>query len=264
MLLNASRVAKKVVKEAESNKELGLLFIPLAFETLNAGKTTDSMNKIIFEHAREQEAKEKEVMIKTDLENTRKKKDKIQVIDTTNGGLIDFDDVPRFLYLISYHSDSAKDHFLYQGHIYFDKQRKSLITDKRLKAIVQDYIAKNCPLSFQEVINKPIWMITRPNCRHYYLDVSLQEALTMNDSQLLKKYNMRKAIGQRGEYQTIYHSTRKQWYTKQNMQNIITKYKQRLDFHKKAQAISDNLEIQKLIKKDKLLIKKWTNYLQTF
>lgn len=271
MLSNAKKIAKRVVNQARIDKDNGLLFIPLAFRTLNEGKINDVFNKNIFDFAREQEANAKDKMIVDDINNARNSEDDAKVtIEETNNQtgevidkVIDFKNVPKIFYLTSRHNDSAEDHKPYQGKLYVDAKWKTLIKDERLKAILEDFISKNVPYTFQWLIGKPVWFITRPNCRHYYLPISVEEALNNSNIELLKKYDMTREIGQRGQYQTMNHPTNKKWYTIQNVKTIIKKYRERLKFHLEAKKINDNIEVQKLIKKDRLLIKKWTEYLQT-
>lgn len=262
MLDNVKKIAKKVINQAKRDDEDGLLFIPIAFRTLNSGKVIDTLNKNIFDYARKEEEKLKNDMIKTDVKKAREKREPVEYVDD-NGEVLSFKNVPRIFYLTSKHGDSAEDHEGYQGQIYVDEKWESLIKNKVLKIILQDYITKNCPYTFQWLVGRPVWFITRPNCRHYYTTISVKEALNNSASQLIKKYDMYREIGERGNYQTIRHSTRKSWYTEKNIRAIIKKYEERLEFHRAARKINDNNEVRFLIKKDKLLIEKWRKYLQS-
>ena len=81
-------------------------------------------------------------------------------------------------WLISKHDDCAKDHLAYQGKIYSNKEYKQLL-------------------------GAPVFMITRPNCRHFAKAINENEAREEPEV-LLKKYKMTFKEGKRGIFQTKY------------------------------------------------------------
>lgn len=91
---------------------------------------------------------------------------------------------PKMFYLVSKHLDSADDHSAYQGAIYVDKNY-----DKN-DLFIKDYVKENNVGIVQNLLEKPIYMFIRPNCRHYFVALTKFEALSCDISTLLRKYNM--------------------------------------------------------------------------
>lgn len=91
---------------------------------------------------------------------------------------------PYIFYLVSKHIDCADDHLEYQGAVYVDEDY-----DKK-DIFLKDYIDKHNVSTIQWLIDKPVYMFTRPNCRHWFVALTRNEVLTNDINYLLKKYNM--------------------------------------------------------------------------
>lgn len=213
------------------------------FKRFQQEKVFTTTNTLAYEYAQKQEEKAKEEVIK-DIEERAYNEKKV-------------------FYLCSKHNDCALDHIDYQGKIYVDERWESIIKDDALKGEIANYVIMNNIQTFQWVIGRPVWMTTRPNCRHFFKLLDNKEVLkSKNINRLLKKNKMYYATGRR-ETQTIRHSTKKEWYTKENVENIIRVYKERLEYHKALYEMDKkNTLIRRAIEKDRLLIRKWTDYLQ--
>lgn len=173
-------------------------------------------------------------------------------------------DNPKIFYLASQHKDSASDHKNYQGKMYIDEKWASFVTDKQQKQDIEKYISQNDVKTVQWVMGEPVWFITRPNCRHYFMALPVDEVLGNNKSRLINKYKMETAIGNRQYLQTIKHSTSKAFYDDlRNAQLLLEKYKERLELHKGMYASMPNDIIRKAISKDKMLIEKWQKYIDS-
>lgn len=79
----------------------------------------------------------------------------------------------KIFYIASKHADSAADHAPYQGKIYVDRYWHNYDTDGRLGKFIKD----NNIQTVQWVTGKPVWFITRPNCRHYFVNYTINEVL---------------------------------------------------------------------------------------
>lgn len=167
---------------------------------------------------------------------------------------------PKIFYLCSHHKDCAKDHLHYQGKIYVDEKWESYIKDKELKKQIQKYIALHNIETFQWVTSQPVWMITRPNCRHYFKALTVSEVLGNSVKTLIQNNKMTHTIGKRVT-QTIAHSTKDEWYTRTNIEAIIKQYKDRLEFHQELYKVRKVDIIKRAIEKDKFLIQKWQKFL---
>lgn len=79
----------------------------------------------------------------------------------------------RIFYVASSHADSAKDHAPWQGKIYVDRYWHNYDIDGTLG----DYIKRNNIKTVQWVTGKPVWFVTRPNCRHYFTNYTIDEVM---------------------------------------------------------------------------------------
>lgn len=207
---------------------------------LNRSKNEKRSNRVINKHVLDFESEEKRKL----LEDEKKENSK------------------RLFILVSEHKDSALDHKDYQGRLYFAKDYEKIISseDEKKRKEIFKRIKEEHMLEFERVIGKPVWMITRPNCRHFFEYLDTEDVLKHTTKYLLKKHKMKLAVGDRKELQTLKHDTRKQWYTKENVANIIETYKNRLDKHVRMNKEQPCDYLDKAIEKDKLLLEKWKNY----
>lgn len=234
---NLTKKAKKQVKEDD------ISLIALSCYTLFQKEDSyRKMKSVTNEVITKYEADEKDTMLKDELEYNRKLGN------------------PKIFYLASRHNQCAIDHFDWQGKIYIDAQWKTYVKDARLQKIIQQYINQHNIRTIQWVTSKPVWFITRPNCRHYFKGLTVNTVLNNSVTSLIKQNRMTHSVGKRPT-QTIAHDTSKKWYTKTNVENIIKKYEDRLDFHQKLYKVKKEPIILKAIQKDKFLIKKWKNFL---
>lgn len=201
-------------------------------------KVYQNTNTLIYEHAKRIENKEKQEVIQNELKQNR-------ALDT-----------PKIFYLASEHGDCAEDHKDYQGKIYVDANWRKYVKNSD----IENYITANDIKTLQWVVNKPVWFITRPNCRHYFKAIDSLEVLSTSVKTLVAKYDMHSNIGHKIT-QTIRHPVYKSWYTTENIENIIEKYEDRLAYHKALLEVQKNPLIENSVKKDEFMIKKWKNML---
>lgn len=71
----------------------------------------------------------------------------------------------KIFYVASKHSDCAEDHKDYQGKVYVDRYWHNYDTDGSISKYVKDNNIK----TVQWVTGEPVWFVTRPNCRHYFV-----------------------------------------------------------------------------------------------
>lgn len=197
-------------------------------------------NKIINERVRQQETRDKKDAIESFIKVCRSKKE--------------------IFFLSSDHDDCAEDHKAYQRKLYIDGAwRKDITFYHNVKAIRQFINERNIK-TFQWVTHKPVWLITRPNCRHYFISLTWGEVKNHTINELVNKYNTHSSVGER-KYQPIWHPANQEWYTRENVEAIIDKYRERLTYHMSLYKQVKNDELKKLINKDKLLLKKWEKLL---
>ena len=171
--------------------------------------------------------------------------------------------IPRVFYLASSHSDCAIDHLPYQGKIYIDANWRTHIKDEELVKKIQNYIRDNNVKTYQWVIGKPAWFVTRPNCRHYLKAIDTFDVLSKSAETLTRNHKLHSKVGKEIT-KTIKHPIDKKWYKKENIEDIIKKYEERLEYHEAMWNVKKSQVIKRAIEKDKLLIKKWKEYLKMF
>ena len=196
---------------------------------------------------------------------TDEKDDIIETILKDNEGL----KVPKVMYLASSHNDCAEDHVDFQGKLYYDKNYKQVlkVLDDADSVIsdLEAFIRANNLMSMQEVISKPNWFITRPNCRHFFIPLYAEEVLEHSVGDLTRRYHAHRKVGDRAYLQTMRSGKqRKLVGEKRNAELMIEKYKTRLDEHKELYKTFKSGLIKRAIEKDNLLISRWTEYLKKF
>lgn len=221
-------------------------FAEWALKELNAKEAFENTSKIGNEYAREEETRLKEELL-DDLQ-----KESEESAESAKS----LPDVKMF-YMCSKHLDCAEDHELWQGKLYYDRFWRRYVKDEELRKQILTFIKENELNSMQWVINDPVWLITRPNCRHYFEKISIKEALSAPAEEILETHNMVRETGLRDGGQTIRHNTQKGWYTENNIEAIIRKYEERLVYHKKLYDTQPAPLLLNYIEKDRLLIRKW-------
>lgn len=215
----------------------------LAFATMNKIDAYHVMKQETYQNTQKFESNLKQEIINTELETNRH-----------------LNDVKVF-YLASTHGDCANDHYDYQGKIYVDSKWKFCNIDSEVKQEINKYIHENNIKTLQWVTGKPVWFVTRPNCRHYFKALKTTEVMGDSLNSLIKKHDMKSKIGNE-ETKTVYHSLKKEWYNQQNILSIINQYEERLKYHEALYKVAKEPIIAKAIEKDKFLLRKWRNYLQ--
>lgn len=98
--------------------------------------------------------------------------------------------LPMIFYACSSHSKPAKDHKDYQGKIYVDRYWRKYCTGtvpEWMMMAIEDYINKNEILSVQKIMGPPVWLGTRPFCRHVFIPVNTLSVLTEDPKTYIKK-----------------------------------------------------------------------------
>lgn len=138
----------------------------------------------------------------------------------------------EYFYLASSHDDCAKDHKDWQGKLYVDANApKEVIEYARARGLY----------TIQWVMDAPVWFITRPNCRHYFVSMNMKQAGKKN---LAKKYHTHQKIG-RLDMQSPNKSA-------------LEEYKDRLQLLLQLYNVKKSQKIKDYIIKTKLLVQKWS------
>lgn len=87
--------------------------------------------------------------------------------------------VGQVFYLCDSFADCAPDHADYQGKIYYNEEAD-------ISEEAQKYIDQNGILSMQQVINNDPFLTSRPNCRHNFHAIPLDDVLTKSQTDILE------------------------------------------------------------------------------
>lgn len=105
-------------------------------------------------------------------------------------------------YLCSSHGDCANDHAQFQGKVYVDENWKNIIP-KEQHANVEKYIKSNNIMSLQKVRDEKPFLTTRPNCRHYFKAITIDQAFNNSTSKLLSDFKMKKGTYDSKKYKSL-------------------------------------------------------------
>ena len=142
-------------------------------------------------------------------------------------------------YLCSSHTDCAKDHLDYQGKMYVSTDWRSRCADETTKNRVGAYIRNHKCKTIEEIVGAPVYMTTRPNCRHYFIRMEVEEVMHNSINKLLRGHKMIKNTVSSYEY------------------NMYRMYYERLRALLALRDICPCLELEKDISKTRRIMKKW-------
>jgi hypothetical protein len=89
-------------------------------------------------------------------------------------------------YRCSRHRNPGKDHEAYQGKLFYDRfwESKNPQIENWLARAIKNYIKKYDLVSVQKISGPPVYLTTRPYCKHYFIP---QETLTVLTTEPDKK-----------------------------------------------------------------------------
>lgn len=146
-------------------------------------------------------------------------------------------------YITNHFKDCADDHKDYQGKIYYDARWRDFGYDDEMSERIQGIINKKRMLSVQEVRDGKPYLTTRPNCRHTFTPISVEQASGSADA-LVRDLKI-----STGSYRgDNYDDTVKQRYNERQ----IRYYKARME-----QSVKMGAGYEDAVQRDKVLIAKW-------
>ena len=117
-------------------------------------------------------------------------KDNKQEVRETLGGATDTGTgYTGVFYRCSRHNNPGKDHAAYQGKLFYDRfwESKNPQIEGWLARAIKNYIKKYDLVSVQKISGPPVYLTTRPYCKHYFIP---QETLTVLTTDSDKKKPM--------------------------------------------------------------------------
>lgn len=90
-------------------------------------------------------------------------------------------------FMCSSHTKSAEDHKPYQGKIFVDRFWRTKVPGNKYRA-VYSYIRNHNTITVQDIMKAPVYLFTRPNCRHYLIPVPLSTVLNSSPKKVAAEY----------------------------------------------------------------------------
>lgn len=111
-------------------------------------------------------------------------------------------------YLCSSHKNPAKDHAEWEGKVYIAEDWANRVSPDQAEKI-SAYVQNHQIRTVEWVTGAPVWLVMRPNCKHYLIPVTVEEVLGNSVRKLLKTHDMymepEKEISyEYGQYKTYY------------------------------------------------------------
>lgn len=122
-------------------------------------------------------------------------------------------------YMCSIHSNPAKDHKDWQGMIYVDRYWKSILEGQPdVQKKVAAYIRNHDTKTVQEICGEPVYMITRPYCKHFFIELDTEEVLGNSVNKIRKNHPEAKVKTHNVYYRKKYYRLREKIHTVLNME----------------------------------------------
>lgn len=93
-------------------------------------------------------------------------------------------------YVCSQHTHCAEGHKDFQGRVYVSENWRERCEDAVERRRVASYIRNHNCLTVEEIVGDPVYMVTRPNCRHYFVSVDIEEVMHTSVRKMLKEHKM--------------------------------------------------------------------------
>ena len=120
--------------------------------------------------------------------------------------------------LCSKHSNPAEDHKDWEGKVYVDKYwRNTLSEDEETRKKVAAYIKNHDVKTVQEICGAPVYMTTRPHCKHFFIPVTIEEVLGSSVKGLLNRHSEAIVKNHNINYRKKFYETRKRIHLKLGM-----------------------------------------------
>lgn len=143
-------------------------------------------------------------------------------------------------FLCSSHPKPAKDHADWEGKLYYDEDYEQYVPEEQLISIRA--IIRNRKLrTVQWVAGAPVYLTTRRNCKHYFINVPTNEVLHSSAKSLLRKHGLYMEDEKSVPREVLYYR----------------EYYNRLKIEESLHKLVPNEKLAQDISKDKKLLDKW-------
>ena len=148
-------------------------------------------------------------------------------------------------FICSSHPKPAKDHAAWEGKVYYDEAWEDHVTDPEDAASIRAYIRNHDLYTIQWAVGPPVYLCTRKNCKHFMINIDLEEVLHSSARKLLRTHKLYMKNEEPASPELLRY---RQYYN-------------RLKLEQALYQVIPNDELKKDLKKDKLLLDKYKNLL---
>lgn len=157
-------------------------------------------------------------------------------------------------YISAYFGDCAPDHAELNGKLFCDEKWESMAPKDRIDEI-RDYIESNKIMTVQEAMGEPYYYTTRPNCRHYFQYISIDEVLGAKTQKDVNELRQERDLNFGGKYQPDKYKALQQ--QRQNERKIRAEKGNMQSLELQKQLEPDNKKLQMKINNSKSNIKSY-------
>lgn len=93
-------------------------------------------------------------------------------------------------FLCSKHNSPADDHADYQGKIYVDRFWRTKVSGPEYASVLA-YIKDNDVATVQDIMGEPVYLTTRPYCKHFFIPVATEDIIgsVLPNTDILDEYH---------------------------------------------------------------------------
>lgn len=133
---------------------------------LSLRKTYDTVLKTARRVDRKKKLREKRALVREQLDNNE-----------------------YIFFICSVHQKPAEDHKDYQGQIFVDRFWRQKIKGTDYYAVLS-YIKNHRVVTVQQIMKEPVYLTTRPNCKHYFIPLDTYTVLHTSQKKLAEKHRV--------------------------------------------------------------------------
>lgn len=89
----------------------------------------------------------------------------------------------NIFFICSVHEKPAPDHANYQGKIYVDRFWRTKVSGVYFYSVLS-YIKNHNTATVQEIMKAPVFLCTRPNCKHYFIPLQTLSVLRSSEKKI--------------------------------------------------------------------------------
>lgn len=124
----------------------------------------------------------------TVIRAVRKVKGEKELREKKNATAVQLREPQNIFFCCSTHNNPAEDHKDYQGKIYVDRFWRTKVPGRMYRA-VESYIRNHQTVTLQEIQGSPVYLCTRPYCKHYFIPIPTYTVLHSSPKKIAAEYS---------------------------------------------------------------------------